>query len=122
MIGLSDVTVRFGAQLLYAGVSWQLRAGGHYGLVGANGSGKSTLLRVLGGEMAPEEGRVSRPGALRIGTLAQDRFDYDDARALDVVLMGRPDLWSALSERERLLAERAGGRAARRARGHDRRP
>ena len=112
MIGLSDVTVRFGAQLLYAGVSWQLRAGGHYGLVGANGSGKSTLLRVLGGEMAPEEGRVSRPGALRIGTLAQDRFDYDDARALDVVLMGRPDLWSALSERERLLAEGDGSAQA----------
>ncbi len=112
MIGLSDVTVRFGAQLLYAGVSWQLRAGGHYGLVGANGSGKSTLLRVLGGELAPEEGRVSRPGAVRIGTLGQDRFDYDDARALDVVLMGRPDLWSALAERERLLAEGDGSAQA----------
>ncbi len=105
MIGLSDVTVRFGAQLLYTGVSWQLRTGGHYGLVGANGSGKSTLLRVLAGELTPEEGQVSRPGALRIGTLIQDHFDYDDARALDVVLMGRPALGSALAERERLLAE-----------------
>lgn len=105
MIGLSDVTVRFGAQLLYTAVSWQLRGGGHYGLVGANGSGKSTLLRVLAGELTPEEGQISRPGALRIGTLAQDHFDYDEARALDVVLMGRPALWAALDERERLLAE-----------------
>ena len=32
VIGLSDVTVRFGAQLLYSGVSWQLHAGRHYGL------------------------------------------------------------------------------------------
>ncbi len=112
MIGLSDVTVRFGAQLLYTGVSWQLRTGGHYGLVGANGSGKSTLLRVLAGELAPEEGQVSRPGALRIGTLSQDRFDYDDARALDVVLMGRPELWSALDERERLLAAEDGSAEA----------
>ncbi|MCY4616515.1 MAG: ATP-binding cassette domain-containing protein, partial [Chloroflexi bacterium] len=37
--------MRFGGQLLYEGVNWQLRPGGHYGLVGANGSGKSTLLR-----------------------------------------------------------------------------
>ncbi len=111
MIGLSDVTVRFGAQLLYTGVSWQLRTDGHYGLVGANGSGKSTLLRLLAGELTPEEGQISRPGALRIGTLPQDRFDYDDDPALGVVLMGRPALGSALAERERLLAETDTGAA-----------
>ncbi len=104
MIGLSDVTVRFGAQLLYSGVSWQLHPGGHYGLVGANGSGKSTLLRLMAGELTPEAGRVARPAALRVGTLGQDHYRYDEARVLDVALMGRPALWAALEERERLLA------------------
>ncbi len=104
MIGLSDVTVRFGAQLLYSSVSWQLHPGGHYGLVGANGSGKSTLLRLLAGELTPDAGRVSRPAALRVGTLGQDHYRYDEARVLDVALMGRPALWSALEEREQLLA------------------
>ena len=106
MIGLSDVTVRFGAQLLYSGVSWQLHPGGHYGLVGANGSGKSTLLRLLAGELTPDAGRVSRPTTLRVGTLGQDHYRYDEARVLDVALMGRPALWSALEEREQLLAIR----------------
>ena len=104
MIGLSDVTVRFGAQLLYSGVSWQLHPNGHYGLVGANGSGKSTLLRLMTGELAPDSGRVSRPVSLRVGTLGQDHYRYDEARVIDVALMGRPALWAALEEREQLLA------------------
>jgi ATP-binding cassette subfamily F protein 3 len=60
VIGLSDVTVRFGAQLLYSGVSWQLHVGRHYGLVGANGSGKSTLLRLLAGELTPDAATTRR--------------------------------------------------------------
>ena len=105
MITLSDLTMRFGGQLLYEDVGWQLRPGGHYGLVGANGSGKSTLLRLMSGELTPEAGSVVRPSALRIGTLGQDQFRLDELRLLDVVLMGRPQLWTALEEKARLLGD-----------------
>ena len=105
MITLSDLTMRFGGQLLYEDVSWQLRPGGHYGLVGANGSGKSTLLRLMSGELTPEAGSVVRPSALRMGTLGQDQFRFDELRLLDVVLMGRPQLWAALEEKVRLLGD-----------------
>ena len=103
MITLSDLTMRFGGQLLYEGASWQLRPGGHYGLVGANGSGKSTLIRLMTGELSPDAGSVVRSSALRIGTLGQDQFRFDELRLLDVVLMGRPRLWTALEEKTRLL-------------------
>ncbi len=105
MITLSDLTMRFGGQLLYEGVNWQLHPGGHYGLVGANGSGKSTLIRLMTGELAPDAGSVARPAALRLGTLGQDQFRFDELRLLDVVLMGRPQLWAALEEQRRLLGE-----------------
>ena len=109
MITLSDLTMRFGGQLLYEGVNWQLNPGGHYGLVGANGSGKSTLIRLMTGELSPDAGSVARPAALRLGTLGQDQFRFDEMRLLDVVLMGRPQLWAALEEQRRLLGE--GGEA-----------
>ena len=105
MITLSDLTMRFGGQLLYEGVNWQLNPGGHYGLVGANGSGKSTLIRLMAGELSPDAGSVARPAALRLGTLGQDQFRFDEMRLLDVVLMGRPQLWAALEEQRRLLGE-----------------
>ncbi len=103
MITINDVTMRFGGQVLYEGVNWQLRPGGHYGLVGANGSGKSTLLRLMTGELTPDTGSIVQPAALRLGTLGQDQFRFNDLRLIDVVLMGRPQLWAAIEERARLL-------------------
>ena len=44
-------------------VSLQVRAGEIVVLLGPNGSGKSTLLAVLGGEIAPRQGRVLLDGA-----------------------------------------------------------
>ena len=110
MITINDVTMRFGGQLLYEGVNWQLRPGGHYGLVGANGSGKSTLLRLMTGELTPDTGAVVQPAALRVGTLGQDQFRFNEMRLMDIVLMGRPQLWAAIEERARLLG--ASGEAA----------
>src|SRR5436190_2060700 len=103
--------MRFGGQTLYEGVSWQLRPDGHYGLVGANGSGKSTLLRIMEGELAATDGSVTRLGDLRIGTLGQDHFRFDDERLIDVAIMGKPELWAALHERLCLLAGTEAGSA-----------
>jgi len=107
MLTLSNVTMRFGAQILFENVSWQLHPGERTGLVGANGTGKSTLLKLMAGQMAPESGAIQRSGDLRLGVLAQDQARFDAVAVLDVVLMGRPRLWSALHEKARLL-ERVG--------------
>ena len=72
MISLSNIDMRFGQQVLFEGVTWQLKTGAHYGLVGANGTGKSTLMKVMEGTQVPEGGTVSRPNALKLGTLGQD--------------------------------------------------
>ena len=105
MISVSDLGKNFGQQVLFTKATFQLNPGERYGLVGANGSGKSTLLRILAGEEPASEGSLSIPKRLRLGVLRQDHFAYENERILDVVLMGNPELWQAMVEKEELLAQ-----------------
>ena len=43
--------------------------------------------------------------------LRQDQFLYDDQEVLSVALMGNPELWDAMAEKERILAAAEGGDA-----------
>jgi ABC-2 type transport system ATP-binding protein/lipopolysaccharide transport system ATP-binding protein len=45
-----------------SGVSFELRSGDRFGLVGANGAGKTTLLKVLAGVFEPTDGRIISSG------------------------------------------------------------
>jgi ATPase subunit of ABC transporter with duplicated ATPase domains len=105
MISIANLGKFFGDQTLFSGVSMQLNAGERYGLIGANGSGKTTLLNILSGDMEPSEGTVSLPKRLRLGVLKQDHFLYEDQEILGVALMGNPELWNAMVEKEALLAK-----------------
>ena len=104
MISVSNLAKSFGDRVLFQNVSLQLNAGERYGLVGANGSGKSTLLNVLSGGLEASEGNVSIPKSLRLGVLRQDHYLFEDEEILGVALMGNPELWEAMVEKEALLA------------------
>ncbi len=107
MISVSSLEKSFGEHTLFRGASFQLNPGSRYGLVGANGSGKTTLLEILTGELEPSDGTVSIPSRARLGVLRQDQFLYEDERILGVVMMGNPELWRALVERDEVLARAA---------------
>ncbi len=49
------------------GVSFRVKRGAVYGIVGANGAGKSTLMRTVAGILPPSEGRIEVEG--RVSTL-----------------------------------------------------
>jgi ATPase subunit of ABC transporter with duplicated ATPase domains len=104
MISVSNVAKSFGERPLFEGVSFQLNPGERYGLVGANGSGKTTLLNILAGRMDASDGHVAVPKSARLGVLQQDQFAYGEQQVLGVALMGNPELWAAISEKEALLA------------------
>ena len=57
------------------GADLELRGGEIVGIVGENGSGKSTLMKLLVGALAPDRGRVERPGA--VGWCPQESLLYD---------------------------------------------
>src|SRR6202522_1791659 len=98
MISVSDVTMRYGAKLLFEEVSTQFIAGRRYGLTGPNGAGKSTFMKILSGELEPQKGTVVRPR--KVGVLSQDQYAFDAFRVIDTVIMGNKGLWKALAERD----------------------
>jgi ATPase subunit of ABC transporter with duplicated ATPase domains len=104
MISVSNLAMAFGDRTLFADASFQLNPGERYGLVGANGSGKTTLLNILSGDQEPADGVVAIPKSARLGVLRQDQFLYEEQEILSVALMGHPELWRVLTEKEELLA------------------
>ncbi|WP_260706280.1 ABC-F family ATP-binding cassette domain-containing protein [Edaphobacter flagellatus] len=100
MISVSNVTMRYGAKLLFEDVSVTFTSGRRYGLTGPNGAGKSTFMKVLTGEIDAQKGTVVRPK--KIGVLKQNQYEFDAYRVIDTVIMGNKALWAALEERERI--------------------
>jgi len=102
-LSINNVSMRFGALVLFEEVTTTFIAGRRYAITGPNGAGKSTLMKILTGEIEPEKGTVSRPK--RMGVLSQDQFAFDEYRVMDTVIMGNRLLWQALQERETLYAK-----------------
>jgi len=98
MISVSNVTMRYGAKLLFEDVSVTFTSDRRYGLTGPNGAGKSTFMKVLTGELDAQKGTVVRPK--KIGVLKQNQYEFDAYRVVDTVIMGNKALWAALEERE----------------------
>ncbi|HEY3929852.1 MAG TPA: ATP-binding cassette domain-containing protein [Candidatus Koribacter sp.] len=103
MLSVSNVTMRYGAKILFDEVSVSFIPGRRYGLTGPNGSGKTTFMKVLSGELEPQKGDVVRPRKLSV--LKQDQYAFDEFRVIDTVIMGNKGLWAALEERELLYAK-----------------
>jgi ATPase subunit of ABC transporter with duplicated ATPase domains len=104
MISVSNLEKSFGDRVLFQDAAFQLNPGERYGIVGANGCGKTTLLSILCGDTDATKGTVSIPKAARLGVLRQDQFLYEHEPILNVALMGNPELWEAMVEKEKLLA------------------
>ena len=102
MFTASQITRRFGPDLILDRVQLTINRGDRVGLVGPNGAGKSTLIRILVGLDRPDAGSVSRtPPDLRIGYLPQALLDLEAGSVGDVLLDAR----GALGRAERRLKE-----------------
>jgi len=104
MISVSNLEKSYGDRVLFEDAAFQLNPGERYGIVGANGSGKTTLLSILSGDTEASSGTVSIPKSARLGILRQDQFLYEHQEVLEVALMGHPELWDAMVEKEKILA------------------
>src|SRR6476659_761349 len=100
MISVSNVSMRYGAKILFDEVSTAFTPGKRYGLTGPNGAGKTTFMNLLSGELEPQKGSVVRPKKLSV--LSQDQFAFDAYRVIDTVIMVNKRLWSAMEERNHI--------------------
>ena len=71
LIKLTELSVSFGADPLFEGVSFSVQQGERVCLVGRNGSGKSSLMKVMAGVASPDVGERWTPPNIRVSYLAQ---------------------------------------------------
>lgn len=100
MLTVSDVSLRFSDRKLFDDVNIKFTEGNTYGFIGANGAGKSTFLKILAGDIEPTTGHISLGPDERLSVLRQNHFDYEDERAIDVVIMGNEKLYSIMKEKD----------------------
>ncbi|WP_146359871.1 ABC-F family ATP-binding cassette domain-containing protein [Arthrobacter yangruifuii] len=88
-----DYFLSDGRQLLN-GVSFKVGDGHKTALIGPNGTGKTTLLRIIAGDLAPDEGTVSRSGNMGIMRqfVGQVR---DDSTVRDLLVSAAPPALAA---------------------------
>ncbi len=92
ILALDGVAVGYGTAPVLRALGMNFEMGDRIALLGANGNGKSTFAKLLAGRLEPMDGRVRRPGKLRVGYFAQHQEAELDPRetALDHIARALP--------------------------------
>src|SRR3954467_13303784 len=86
------ISKSFGAEPIVRDFSIRIQRGDRIGLVGPNGAGKTTLLKMLIGELAPDDGKVTLGANIQMATLDQRREQLDPNTSVrDTLTGGRGD-------------------------------
>jgi ATPase subunit of ABC transporter with duplicated ATPase domains len=104
VISTANLTIQFGAKPLFENVSIKFGEGNRYGLIGANGSGKSTFMKILAGDLESSSGNVTLLPDVRMATLQQNQFGFEQHTVTDTVIMGHRELWEIKEERDKIYA------------------
>jgi len=119
---VSNLSIRRGRTLILKDVSWRVRRGEHWAILGANGSGKTSLLSALTGYLMPTSGEISLLGRRyghadwrelrkRIGIVSSSirQMMAEDEPALETVISGKNamiDFWGRASNGEIIRARK----------------
>ena len=98
MIQVQNLTHRYGDRVALANVSFEVKQGEIFGLLGPNGGGKSTLFRILSTMMVPTEGHAILAGF-------DVQRDPAQVRRLVGVVFQTQSLDKALTVEENLCAQ-----------------
>ncbi|SIS87546.1 ATP-binding cassette, subfamily F, uup [Roseivivax lentus] len=72
LLQLSDISLTFGGEPVFADLSFVVQPRDRVALVGRNGSGKSTLMKVMAGLVEPDTGTRVVPPGQSVGYMEQD--------------------------------------------------
>ncbi|MEI6520718.1 MAG: ABC-F family ATP-binding cassette domain-containing protein [bacterium] len=107
LLQIANISKSFGDEVLFSGVSLQVREGECVGLIAPNGAGKSTLFRIITGQEVPDDGVVAIQKEISIGYLTQDAEDEEELTVVEDLLQSRQDI-AILSDKIHNLEEKMG--------------
>ena len=91
LLGAEALHLEYPTKVVFDGVSLGVDEGDRIGIVGRNGDGKSSLMAMLAGRFAPDSGRVTFRGGVRVGVLDQADTLDDDSTVGHLVVGGRTE-------------------------------
>ena len=83
VLDVQGLSKRFGARVLFSGLSFSIAEGQKVGLIARNGTGKSTLLSLLTGHEQPDSGQIVYRNGIRVGYLEQQPSYNPDDTVID---------------------------------------
>src|SRR5262245_30066844 len=75
---LDDVSKAYGRRIVHEKLSFVIRRGERWCVMGKNGAGKTTLLKMVAGALLPDSGSVRLGASLKLGYFAQQSLDLLD--------------------------------------------
>ena len=105
MLQAINVSLQYGARVLFKDVNLKFTKGNCYGVIGANGAGKSTFLKILSGVIEPNKGEVIKDKDERLSVLNQDQYAFDNETVIRTVLLGNKRLVDIMDEQEALYSK-----------------
>ncbi len=90
---IKNLSMSFGMQELFKDVNLYIKENEKVGIVGVNGSGKSTFLKIILGDIAPTQGKITFESKKRIGFLPQiitDEIEDADITVMEFLMQARP--------------------------------
>jgi ATPase subunit of ABC transporter with duplicated ATPase domains len=78
VVKIEKLGKRYGARVIYDGLSLMIRRRQRWAVMGVNGAGKSTLLKLIAGETAPDSGALTVGAGVKMGYFAQHAMDVLD--------------------------------------------
>jgi ATPase subunit of ABC transporter with duplicated ATPase domains len=91
LLGAEALHLEYPTQVVFESVTVGVNDGARIGIVGRNGDGKSSLLGMLTGGIAPDAGRVTQRGGLRVTALDQGDIMAPESTVGEVLVGDLPE-------------------------------
>ena len=103
VLDVQNLTLSFGENVLFDGVSFDVKEKDKVGLIGCNGAGKSTFLKIINGTREADKGELTYGHNVKLSYFAQEFENFDNDKNLFDELLYNTDLTS--KETRDLLAK-----------------
>jgi ATP-binding cassette subfamily F protein 3 len=107
MISLNNISMRYGAKVLFDEVTLRVAGKDRVSLVGSNGAGKSTMLKIIAGINKPDTGEVAISKHTTVGYLPQEGIQFTGKTLYEEIYSSAGDINKIQEEMHQIEIEMA---------------